>query len=211
MSCCASLGDQKEERKGIKTSTVKKLSTKKGPGLALGDAKVVLLGGKGVGKSSIAQRFINNKFSEAYIGNVGVFYYEKSLQLKNGASIKLHLWDTCGEERFRALTSTYYRDATAAILVYDVTDEESFKAAEYWMRELEEKSDCKQMAIILAGNKSDIVEGRKIDPELIKAYAKEKNILDMEVSAKTGDKVGALFQVLAEQIQEKRTGTPTSV
>ena len=101
------------------------------------ECKVVFLGDSGVGKSSISQRYCNNIFSDSHEVTIGGAYLQNQIVLKNGKPLKMHLWDTGGEERFRAMAPLYYRDANAAILVYDVSDAKSFSSIEFWLKELE--------------------------------------------------------------------------
>jgi len=95
------------------------------------ELKIVLIGEAGVGKSSIAQRYCKNIFPEKYEVTIGGAYLQKNVVLKNGNTIKLHIWDTGGEERFRNVVAMFYRDISAAILVYDITKRESFKGISY--------------------------------------------------------------------------------
>ena len=101
------------------------------------ECKIVFLGDSGVGKSSVSQRYCNNIFNENYEVTIGGAYLQNQITLKTGQQLKMHLWDTGGEERFRAMAPLYYRDANAAILVYDVSDSKSFSSIEFWYKELE--------------------------------------------------------------------------
>lgn len=119
------------------------------------EAKVVLLGDSGVGKSSIAARFCKNTFSENYDVTIGGAYMQQTVNVK-GTIVKLHIWDTGGSDRFRSLVSMYYRDAMAAIVCYDLTNETSFQSVSYWTNEMQQKNNLDKFVIALAGNKSDI-------------------------------------------------------
>jgi small GTP-binding protein len=98
-----------------------------------GEAKVVLLGESGVGKSSIAMRYVNNTFSESFEVTIGGGYLQQTVRLKDGSSLKMDIWDTGGQERFHALLQLYYRDATAALITYDISSEKSLERCEYWV------------------------------------------------------------------------------
>jgi len=100
------------------------------------EAKIVLLGDSGVGKSSIAQRYCRNSFSDNYDVTIGGAYMQHTLNIKN-IIVKLHIWDTGGSDRFRSLVSMYYRDAVAAIVCYDLTNEKSFQSVNYWANEMQ--------------------------------------------------------------------------
>ena len=128
-------------------------------------AKIVLLGEAGVGKSSICQRYINNHVSEYYEVTIGGAYMQKEVMTSIGQKITLHIWDTGGEERYKAMAPLYYRDAHAVLLVYDITNKRTFKMLNYWIRELEDRVQTEGLVIVCAGNKCDLaakaVEDRK--------------------------------------------------
>lgn len=166
------------------------------------DCKAVFLGDAGVGKSSIGQRFVSNKFSTNYEVTIGGAYMEQRVQLDSGNYLKFHLWDTGGEERFRAMTPLYYRDASAAILVYDITEMASFQSLSYWIKELDEKVKKDNMVLVLAGNKCDMNEKRQVFQDQAEKMAKENNMLFFEVSAMRGDGVPEMFKAMAERISK---------
>ena len=109
-----------------------------------------------VGKISIASRFCKNSFNDTYINTIGGAYQQQNITLNNGAKIKLHIWDTSGQERFRTMTKLYYKDAKVAILTYDVTNEQSLDNLDYWLNELNDKIEVENMILCLAGNKNDV-------------------------------------------------------
>ena len=119
--------------------------------------------------------------------------------MEDTTKVKLHIWDTSGQDRFRAMTSLYYRDAQAAILVYDVGNNGSFENIKFWLNELTDKVDKDTMKIYLAGNKCDLPqEKRVISEEKAKNFANENNLKFFETSAKTGEGVSALFNEIAK-------------
>jgi len=180
-----------------------KLKKKEGNTKALG-VKIVLLGDAGVGKSSLCQRYINNTISDNYEVTIGGAYLQKEVTLDSGFKIKLHIWDTGGEERYRAMAPLYYRDAQAALLVYDVNDSRTFQSLDYWVRELDEKVRDENMVLIIAGNKCDL-PGRKVKEDQVKSFADNVGIKYFDVSAKTGTNINELFTELAQQLA-KRVG-----
>ena len=120
------------------------------------EIKIVLLGDPAVGKSSLVQRYCSDKFEDKYKITIGGAYLQKEEKLKNGDTLKLHIWDTGGQEKFRSMASLYYKDAVAAILVYDVSNKESLESLDYWVTELKNNVDNTNFIISLAGNKCDL-------------------------------------------------------
>ena len=167
------------------------------------EIKICLLGDVSVGKTSIASRFCKNSFNENYINTIGGAYQQQNIVLNNGAKIKLHIWDTSGQDRFRSMTNLYYRDAQVAILTYDVTNESSLESLNYWLNELNDKVEIDNMVLCLAGNKNDVDPSEKrIPTSKAKAFAEEHNMIFFETSAKTGTGVKELFQAIATKEYE---------
>ena len=167
------------------------------------EIKIVLLGNINVGKTSIASRYCKNVFNEHHINTIGGAYQQQKVILSNGSAVKLHIWDTSGQERFRAMTNLYYRDAQVAILTYDVTNESSFSGIEFWINELKYKVENDNMILCLVGNKSDAKEDeRKVSKIKGKNFAEENNMLFFETSAKNGDGVKDLFVTIANKAYE---------
>ena len=172
------------------------------------EVKICLLGDVNVGKTSIASRFCKNSFNENYINTIGGAYQQQNVVLNNGTKMKLHIWDTSGQDRFRSMTNLYYRDAQVAILTYDVTNEQSLESLNYWLNELNDKVEIDNMILCLAGNKNDVEASKKTVPTSKgKAFAEEHNMIFYETSAKTGAGVKELFQAIAvkeyELLKEK--------
>ena len=162
------------------------------------EIKICLLGDVNVGKTSIASRFCKNSFNENYINTIGGAYQQQNVVLNNGTKMKLHIWDTSGQDRFRSMTNLYYRDAQVAILTYDVTNEQSLESLNYWLNELNDKVEIDNMILCLAGNKNDVDASKKTVPTSKgKAFAEEHNMIFYETSAKTGAGVKELFQAIA--------------
>ena len=169
------------------------------------EVKVVLLGDQSVGKSSISQRYFKNIFTGTHVATVGGAYLQQKVVLNNGVAIKLHLWDTGGQERFRSMTNLYYRDANAAILTYDITNEQSFTSLDFWLKELKYKIDNEGMVLCLAGNKCDVGdEERKVDYERAKKFAEENNMMFYETSAKNDVGIKDLFNGLLYKLYEQK-------
>ena len=162
------------------------------------EIKICLLGDVSVGKTSIASRFCKNSFNENYINTIGGAYQQQNIILNNGVKMKLHIWDTSGQDRFRSMTNLYYRDAQVAILTYDVGKEETLDSLTSRIKELNDKVDLVNMLLCLAGNKNDIDPSKKRVPtQKGKEFAEQNNMIFYETSAKTGAGVKELFQAIA--------------
>ena len=122
------------------------------------------------------------------------------------ATVKFEIWDTAGQERYRSLAPMYYRGAAAAIVVYDITDIDSFEGAKSWVKELQRRGDP-NVVIALAGNKADLESRRKVDSDMAQAYAEENGILHFVTSAKEGTNVKPLFVEIAKALP-KNTPQP---
>ena len=169
------------------------------------EAKIVLLGDTGVGKSSIAMRFSQNKFPNAHEVTIGGAYFQHQVALTNGTTVKMHIWDTGGADRFRSMTHIYYKDAAAAIIAYDITNNKSFAAVKFWVEELQAHSDPKKLVLVLAANKCDLPPENAYMISLGKNYAETNGMLFHETSAKTGTGVSDMFRLLVEAISVKLT------
>lgn len=127
--------------------------------------KLVLLGDTAVGKSCLVVRFVRDEFFEFQEPTIGAAFLTQSVTLDN-TIVKFEIWDTAGQERYRSLAPMYYRGAAAAIVVYDITNKESFNGAKSWVKELQRRGDP-NVVIALAGNKSDLPNKRKVDYEVV--------------------------------------------
>ena len=167
-----------------------------GRGISL---KVVFLGDTAVGKSCLAVRFVRNEFFEFQEPTIGAAFLGKTINA-NDKRYKFEIWDTAGQERYRSLAPMYYRGAKAAVIVYDITDEDTFKGAKTWVSEIKKKSN--NCLILLVGNKVDLTNNRKVDIHMVKEYVESNNLIYMESSAKTGLNVDKIFTTIAENIPE---------
>jgi len=167
--------------------------------------KLVLLGDTAVGKSCLVVRFVRDEFFEFQEPTIGAAFLTQTVQLED-TTVKFEIWDTAGQERYRSLAPMYYRGAAAAIVVYDVTNKDSFTGAKSWVKELQRRGDP-NVVIALAGNKADLDSRRKVDYEEAHAYAEENGILHLETSAKTAVNVKQLFVAIANKLP-KNPPTP---
>lgn len=160
--------------------------------------KLVLLGESAVGKSSLVSRFSKNKFDEFRESTIGAAFLTQSVRLDNDTTVKFEIWDTAGQERYKSLAPMYYRNANAAVVVFDLTSPSSLGRAKSWIKELQLQAS-EQIVIALVGNKLDL-DNRQVPRETAESYATEAGLLYFEASAKTGENVNAIFKALAERM-----------
>lgn len=162
---------------------------------ALAKFKVVFLGDQSTGKTSILTRFMYDKFDSSYAATIGIDFLSKTLYLED-RTVRLQLWDTAGQERFRSLIPSYIRDSSVAVIVYDISNRQSFQNVSRWVDEVraERGSD---VIIALVGNKSDLVDQRQVSIEEGDAKARELKVLFIETSAKAGFNVKSLMRRIA--------------
>ncbi|CAM9374369.1 unnamed protein product [Heterosigma akashiwo] len=131
-------------------------------GLPPVEFKVVVLGDKGVGKSCLVLRFIEGYFSPKQQSTIGAFFLSKTIEAADGTACKMQIWDTAGQERFRAMASMYYRNAAAAIVCFDITDEESFSKMKDWVQELKANVPEGRLVLAIAATKTDLEAQRAV-------------------------------------------------
>ena len=163
--------------------------------------KIIIIGDSGVGKSNILRRYLHNEFKHDTKSTVGVEFGSKQLKV-GGINIKLQIWDTAGEERYRAITSAYYKGSKGCFIVYDITSEVSFENVEKWYEEIM-KSAEKGISVILVGNKCDLENERKISIEMGQNKAKNLNSPFFETSALNNINIMTAFQNISEDIYNK--------
>lgn len=167
--------------------------------------KLIVLGDQMVGKSYILNRFMNDTFdtfTEDYQATIGLDFKSKIVQI-NSQKIKLLLYDTAGQEKFRSLIPMYTRDANIILLVYDVTSKDSFTHLSDWFKDL---TNVKKEEVIFAvvGNKTDLNDKRQVAYEEGENYAKENGFMFKEVSAATGDEINELFDIILIEMLKKK-------
>jgi len=167
--------------------------------------KLVLLGDSAVGKSSLVLRFVRGQFFEYQESTIGAAFLTQTVAL-NDTTVKFEIWDTAGQERYHSLAPMYYRGAAAAIVVYDITNRDTFMRAKQWVKELQRQGNP-NIVIALSGNKSDLNSKRKVEPEEAESYANDNGIFFMETSAKTATNVNELFVAIARKLP-KNTPQP---
>ena len=163
--------------------------------------KILLLGDTQVGKSSFLMRYIDNTFQESYLSTVGLDFKVKNVQLDDGNTYRVQIWDTAGQDRFHAITRNYFKNAHGIILIYDVTLIESFHNVKNWIKQIKEEVTDK-VSIILAGNKIDMEEKRKVSKEEGEKMAADYGLKFYECSAKTGENVEEAFKDIVTKTVE---------
>ena len=160
--------------------------------------KLVLIGDSGVGKSCLLLRFADDSFTDSYISTIGVDFRFRTVNI-DMKTVKLQIWDTAGQERFRTITSAYYRGAHGIIMVYDVTNYESFEHVEEWLNEVNRHASESTLKL-LVGNKADLQDDKKVRSEEAKKFADTLGISFLETSAKNATNVEAAFLTMAKQL-----------
>ncbi|CAK9190308.1 unnamed protein product [Sphagnum troendelagicum] len=161
-------------------------------------AKLVLLGDMGAGKSSLVLRFVKGQFFDYQESTIGAAFLTQTLAV-NDVTVKFEIWDTAGQERYHSLAPMYYRGAAAAVIVYDITNADSFNRAKKWVQELQRQGNP-NLVMALAANKADLDSKRKIEAEEGKSYADENGLFFMETSAKTAQNVNELFYEIGRRL-----------
>ncbi|KAJ5070768.1 ras-related protein rabd2a-like [Anaeramoeba ignava] len=163
--------------------------------------KILLVGDSGAGKSCLVLRYCDETYTDSYISTIGVDFKTRTFEL-NGDTIKLQIWDTAGAERFRTIISSYYRGANGIMLIYDVTDQDSFDNIKTWIKDIQEKAPD-DANIMLIGTKIDLVSKRVVDTETGKKLAEQLGYSFFETSSKENINVDEAFESLGNQIYQR--------
>ena len=161
--------------------------------------KLILVGDSGVGKTCLLVRFIEDVFITSYISTIGIDFKIKVVKI-DGKMIKLQIWDTAGQDRFRTITQTYYKGAMGVILAYDCTDESSFNNVKNWVRQLEAHANP-EIVKVLVSNKSDCTD-KRVDSATGEKLAKEYGMTFFETSAKDNKNINEVFTYLAKTVKD---------
>ena len=169
--------------------------------------KIILIGDSSVGKTNIMSKYLKNQFNENSKATVGVEFGSKLFKI-NGHNIKAQIWDTAGQEKYKAITGAYYKGSKGAFVVYDITRKDSFDSVDKWINDLKSSSDQK-LVVIIIGNKCDLEDKREILDEQGEEKAKSFGCAFLETSALSGNNVDKAFEMMISEIF-KKYGNDTS-
>ena len=162
--------------------------------------KLLVVGDSSVGKTNFITMFIENKFNQTYMTTSGMDLKTSSIVVKN-KKIRVQLWDTAGQEKYRAITKNLFLKVQGALVVYDITNDNSFTNLKTWVKSI--KEECgKSMQMIIVGNKCDLDDQRVIEKEKALEYAEEEKVEYIETSSKTGENVQKAISQLCEKVLE---------
>lgn len=184
--------EEKKQKKEKKSEVKKKFI----------NLKIIFVGDVSVGKTSVIERYINNNFKDDYTCTIQAEQKTKIINEDSNTSIRMDIWDTAGQEKFRSLTRQYYRDSQGAIIVFDITKKRTFDNLQTWIDDIEDYSD-KDIPIIIVGNKSDLIDEREVSENNINEFLNDKYTY-FEVSAKYGNNIDLAFNKMKKLIMENR-------
>ncbi|MGH0160489.1 UNVERIFIED_CONTAM: hypothetical protein FKN15_057562 [Acipenser sinensis] len=161
------------------------------------DLKIIILGSLGVGKTSLLHQYVHSKFYEDYRTTLGASVLSKIITVDNSA-VKLQIWDTGGQERFRSVVSTFYKGSDGCVLAFDVTDRESFEALEGWRQDILDKTSSRDpgFPFVVLGNKIDLND-RQVSSNDASSWCEDRNLPYLEVSARDNINVDQAFHTVA--------------
>lgn len=164
--------------------------------------KIILIGDSGVGKTSLLSRYMGEEFVANKKCTLNAEFKIKSIKIDDSTSAQITIWDTCGQEKFRSMTSQYFKEAHGIILMFDVCDKRSFADLDIWLKEIKAKAEKDDVSIILVGNKIDL-KFRNISYEDAKNFANNKDLNYYETSSKEGTNIESPFENITKDIIEK--------
>lgn len=162
--------------------------------------KLLMLGDTGVGKTCLLLRYAFDSFSPTFITTIGIDFKIKEVEL-DGLRIKLQIWDTAGQERFRTITVSYFKGAHGILLVYDVSERDSFENIQHWVHQIRENAD-ERVRLVLVGNKCDREESRVVSTKEGQDLAKQYGVSFFETSAKDNLNVDECYTAIARETKD---------
>ena len=163
--------------------------------------KFIIIGDPAVGKSNILLKYVHNKFVNEYQSTVGVEFGAKNIDIE-GQIFRIQIWDTTGQENFRCLTRSYFKNSVCAIITYDITNKQSFDNIQEWINEVKNQVSDKVL-LVLVGNKIDLEKERIVNYDEGKKFAEDNDMLFIETSALNGNGINQLFNMCCNDIYEK--------
>ena len=163
--------------------------------------KFIIIGDPAVGKSNILLKYVHNKFVNEYQSTVGVEFGAKNIDIE-GQTFRIQIWDTTGQENFRCLTRSYFKNSVCAIITYDITNKQSFDNIQDWINEVRNQVSNKVL-LVLVGNKIDLEKERIVNYDEGKKFAEDNDMLFIETSALNGNGINQLFNMCCNDIYEK--------
>jgi len=170
--------------------------------------KVIILGDSGVGKTSLMNKYVSDKFSKQYKATIGADFLTKEIEIEDKA-VTLQIWDTAGQERFQSLGTSFYRGADCCIVVYSITDARSFESLEQWTEEFlsqAQPQNPQEFPFVCIGNKLDLENERSVPKDQAESWARGKNSMQLfEASAANGENVADAFRKMAEEAMNRES------
>ena len=166
--------------------------------LEIFEYKIILVGDPGVGKTSILTKFVTNEYQPVYSSTIGVEFKLKDIHINNNCA-RLKIWDTCGQEKFRAITRQYFKNSNGVFIVFDLTNKDTIKRLNVWMKDINDNVS-NDFFVFLIGNKVDIKDRDISISEEAKQFANNQKINYYEVSAKTGSGIYNVFEKMANKL-----------
>ena len=163
--------------------------------------KILIIGDSGVGKSSILLNFTKNIFTDSFISTIGVDFKVKTISIEDKI-VKLQIWDTAGQERFKTITSSYYRGGHGVIIVFDLTNRNSFENVSIWLNEIK-SFNGNDIPKLLVGNKSDLKEEREVSKTEIEEFIEQNELSYLETSSKDSINIYNIFESISLDIKNK--------
>ena len=163
--------------------------------------KILVFGESTSNKASLIRRYTKDQFGGIYLNTVGIDFQDKLIQIED-KKVKLQIWDTAGQERFRNVAKNYFQNTQGFVLVYNITDRQSFEKLSFWLEQIKLNASEK-VKIVLVGNNCDLANERKVSIEEAEEFAKKNNMKFFEASPKEGTNVNELFYYLANEIYQE--------